>query len=48
MDGWTRVPKDYYRHHLAAHCSAVVYADAAVLLNDAASLGYDLVRGEFG
>ena len=41
-------PKDYYRHHLAAHCSAVVYADAAVLLNEAANLGYGLVRGEFG
>ena len=41
-------PKDYYRHHLAAHCSAVVYADATVLLNEAANLGYGLVQGEFG
>ena len=41
-------PKDYYRHHLAAHCSAVVYADATALLTAAANLGYGLVQGEFG
>ena len=41
-------PKDYYRHHLAAHCSAVVYADATTLLTEGANLGYGLVRGEFG
>ena len=37
-------PKTFYRHHTAAISAAVVYADANVLLNAAASASFELTR----
>ena len=37
---WT----DYYRHHLAALSSALVFADTTTLLDKAASLGLGVVN----
>ena len=37
-------PRDYYRHHLAALSSALVFADTTTLLDKAASLGLGVVN----
>ena len=33
-------PQDFYRHHLAAHSAAVVFADVCSILNEASSVGF--------
>ena len=39
-------PRDFYRHYtVAAHAAAVAYADAAVILDDAANKSFWLARG---
>ena len=38
-------PRDFYRHHLAAHSQAVVFADVSTLLDAAANKAYWLARG---
>ena len=39
-------PRDFYRHHLAAHSAAVGHADAVVLLKQAATLGHALTGAQ--
>ena len=38
-------PRDFYSHHLAAHSSAVVLADATTILNTAAELKFQVSVG---
>ena len=38
-------PSTFRRHHLAAHSAAVVFTDAATLLDDVATKGFWLARG---
>ena len=37
-------PSDFRRHHLAAHAAAVVFTDAATLLDDASTKNFWLAR----
>ncbi len=41
-------PKSYYRHHLAALCSEVVFADAETVLHKRDQLGCVLLRAPPG
>ena len=38
-------PTTFYRHHLAAHAAAVVFTDAATLVDDATTKSFWLARG---
>ena len=38
-------PGTFYRHHLAAHAAAVVFTDAATLVDDATTKSFWLARG---
>ena len=38
-------PSTFRRHHLAAHAAAVVFTDAATVLDDAATKSFWLARG---
>ena len=41
----TASPSSFYRHHLAAHSSAVVFTDADTVLDDASTKAFWLARG---
>ena len=38
-------PSTFHRHHLAAHAAAVVFTDAATLVDDATTKSFWLARG---
>ena len=37
-------PRDFYRHYLAWHAAAVVFADVEAILNDAAAMSFRLTH----